>query len=292
MTGSILDMTAPVVTPPIEVQSPAAQTPATHLPVTGSFIGDGGTLHFAHAATHLPQELHSSITGFQARFEGKTVGDVFKSYSELEGSFTQLKGSRAVPEAATLESYGITRPEGVNDDYWNEASPKIQNFITKAHAAGIGKGEFSKLFEDYGQSLLDDQKRAEVQTQAAKQESYNELMNVWGAEFEPKRQTTFNHVKSVLQEIGAADSPHTAALMNNPVFIQMMHNQALKTAPGITQVPNGATPSPVSSAEQGLDIMHNPQNPYHEKFVAESRQGGGPTVDFVMKLRSSVRQVR
>lgn len=291
MTEDTTVMESPAPAPAAEPAPAETPAPTPSAPPTGSFIGDGGTLHFEHAASALPKDLHGNIDGFKARFEGKTVGDLFKSYNELEGQFTQLKQSRAVPESATLEAYGINRPESLSEDIWKQDSPKIEKFVQLAHESGIGKEEFGKLFNAYAETLAADYQQAEDAAREAKQSAFNELVDAWGSEFDARRQTAANHVDAVLRQLDLpADSPHVRALFDNPAFIRIMHHQARETGEGDTTLPPGAAPSVLSGAEKAHDIMTNPANPLHEKFVQESKQGGGPTIDYVQKLRSNMRR--
>lgn len=290
---------APAVTTtagtPTTVAAPApAAAPAAAPTVQTGFLGENGTLNFQHAAGYLPKELHGAIDGFQARFEGKTVGDVLKSYNALEGEYSTLKGARAVPEKATLDAYGIAKPEALSDDLWTADSPKIAKFVEIAHAAGIGKDEFGKLFGAYAETLVADHTAADTAAREAKQAAYNQLVDAWGAEFEPKRETAFNHVLSEFTQLGInpEGNADAIALMNNPLFIRFAHAQAAKLGEGSTTLPPGASPVTLSDGEKALDIMNNPQNPMHAKFLQETKEGKGPTIDYVERLRSKIRQPR
>lgn len=286
---------APAAGTPTTVPAPApAAAPAAAPTVQTGFLGENGTLNFQHAAGYLPKELHGKIDGLQARFEGKTVADVINSYTSLEGEYSQLKGARAVPEKATLDAYGIAKPEALSDDLWNADAPKIGKFVEIAHAAGIGKEEFGKLFGAYAETLVADHTAIATAAREAKQAAYNNLVDAWGAEFEPKRETAFNHVLAEFTQLGInpEGNPDAIALMNNPLFIRFAHAQAAKLGEGSTTLPPGAQPTTMSDGERALDIMNNPQNPMHEKFLQETKEGKGPTIDYVERLRSKVRPPR
>lgn len=281
--------TPPAPAPSTEPSAPSVEPQPPGEQPQGSFVGEGNRLDFAHASAHLPKELHGKIDGYQARFQDKTVGDLFQSYSEAEAQLTQLMQSNAVPDAPTLEAYGIGKPEGLDDDSWKAESPKIEELAAKAHELGIGKEKFAGLFATYIEQANAEAQSAEAQRGEQRAQHEARLRQAWGAEFSAHAETAANHINAEAAALGlSSDDPMVQQLLENPVFFQMVHRHATKTNEGSTTLPTG-TATTVSAPDQARDIMTNPANPLHEKFIQQSAQGGGDVVDMVAKMRSSLK---
>lgn len=278
---------APTPAAPAPAAAPTQATPA-------AFLGEGLVMNFEGLAPHLQTpEQRSRIDGLKDRFDGKPVTEFLEAYGNLEGDYTRIKQATSLPDAPTLDAYGITKPEGIEDAAWQAEVPKIEGVLKIAHEAGIGKQGFAKLRDWFNEQ---EAAAAEAQVEAAKTQradAYNNLVDAWGNEFDAKRETASNFTNGVLQSLQLTpDDPNVKALFNNPAFIRIMHHEATdpKRGPveGSTTLPAGAT-SPISPAEEASRIATDPTHPLHEKFIEESKRGGGPTIDHVERLRSKVR---
>lgn len=299
MEESILSPTpapAPAVAPAAE-PTPSSEPPAQATPQNTpppSFLGEGMAMNFEGLASLMEPEHRGAIDGLKDRFDGKPITEFVNSYRELEKNHTELSQRSSAPAEATLEAYGITKPEGIADDVWNKESAKTQEFIKDAHEAGVTKAGFQKLYSRYIASETAAQEQAATAQREAITTAQKELSNEWGTEYGAKLETTNNSFSEALAELGIdrGSSEQVTALENNPVFIRYAHLQAVKLAEaqgkteGNTTMPNGSTSTQLSGAEQAADIMTNPANPMHTKFMEQSAAGGGDVVDFVQSLRA------
>lgn len=286
--------TAPAAAPVVPATPTPAPSSPTAMPADGpassaSFISQEGKFDWSQASSALPQELHGHIDGFEARFKDKGPADVLQSFVELETEFTQSKQKNAVPEEATLEAYGITKPEGMADDAWKSASGDLEPFLAKAKEVGLGKEGFQQMYGEFVALEMGREKAQEEAKVAARGEAEKTLQELWKGEYASKGETALNHITNKFNELNIPlDHPDAKALLDNPFYVMTMHDAATSMGEDSTVAGEGVTANPMSNAEKGLDIMNNPDNPLHQKFKDESGRGGGPTIDYVQSLRSKM----
>lgn len=292
--------TASETPPPAAVSTlspPAAVLPPGHAQTPTAFLGEGMTMHFEGLAPFMEPDHRAAIDGLKARFDGKPITEFVTSYREAEKALTELRQSAAAPPEPTLQAYGITQPEGLDDQTWAAESAKAQEFIKDAHAAGVTKAGFQSLYNRYLQTEQAAQQDRDTASREAKTAAQQALAKEWGAEYPAKLETTNQTFAAALQELNIerADNPDVIALENNPVFIRYAHQMAVKLAEasgqveGTTTMPRSAVATQLSGPELAMDIMSNPANPLHAKFLEQSKSGGGDVIDHVQKLRAKMK---
>ncbi len=280
------DPATPPTEPPAAPAEPSTPPPAA---TDSAFIGPDNAINYDVAGDHLPPELRGSIDGFKERLP--TVPDLFKAYKEAETELTRVKQAAAeVPKEATLDAYGIQRPDGIDDETWKSQEEFMQPYVEIAHQGGMSKEAFGELVNHFNEQATQSIEAQQTADREAKDAARNQLLEAWGDEFNARLETTQRHTEAVLNSLDIpVDSKEAEALMNNSAFIQIMHRMAPRE--GSAAVPAGAS-TPVSKAEQGEAIMTDPNHPLHQKFLDESRQGGGPTIDYVESLRKGMTRPR
>lgn len=261
------------------------------------FLGEGMTMNFEGLAGHMEPDQRAGIDGLKARFDGKPITELVNSYREAEKTLTELRQTSAAPSEATLDAYGIQKPEGIADDVWTAESAKAQEFINAAHAAGVTKAGFQSLYNRYIAAESASHEASETAARESKTAAQQALSKEWGTEYSAKLESTDKAFSSALQElnIDRTDNADVAALENNPAFIRYAHLMAHKLADasgqneGSTQMPNGSVATQLSGPELAMDIMSNPSNPMNAKFKQQSAAGGGDVVDYVQNMRSKMR---
>lgn len=218
--------------------------------------------------------------GTLRKFEGVPIGDVLKSYGELEkkiGQRVQPPGENAKPEDVAAwrkitgapekpDDYKIEKPADMPPELWNDGLAK--GFAELAHKHALPPSAVQEIAKWWNaqQSELYGQAIGQAEAQAAQQ--IEALKGEWGESFGPNVQAASRIAKLANLPI---DDP---SIGDNPAVIRALHAVSLLVSEDKQMPASGGGPV-LTYDQQADDIQQNPANPlyadYHGKF-GEARQ--------------------
>lgn len=202
-------------------------------------------------------DLVKSLRHFQQVASGKLDGMVKipgeDATPEEKAAFYKARG---VPEDPT--GYEIQKPEGELAEYYNE--DQVQAFAKEAHEKGLSKDEVSWLV-NYQLGKAKEAAEAEAAEGRAFLEERDKILRT---AFGNQVDVEVNNAKRVLLTIDPSFDLEQVQFLPPKLLIGLAHFSR-KMAPdqlvSQTQVENRLTP-----ADQGRDIIHNPNNPDYEAY--------------------------
>ena len=257
--GSANSSADPAATP----VSPSADVPSTDF---RTFVTADGTIanpegFFGKESSHLskrftsPQALAKSYVSLERQLSNSNkVAVPNENSTEEEWNAFYTKAGR--PEKP--EEYGLTAPEGVAKQVWNEQ--EVKDFSGLAHKLGLSKKSANALVSWQAERLS---KAYEAQSQMADQaktQAVDSLKKEWGGDFDKN----VDLAKKAAQTFGG-DELLSHPLSNDPAFIKAMARAGAaisedKLAGGRGSGPAASDPSSVR--EEIGQIMSDRSNPY------------------------------
>lgn len=250
--------------------SPAVEAPAVESPVveSPSIFADGYKF-----ADNWAEQYEGLNPASLAKFNGKEVIDLARSYGELEKmigkkqeGLVKLPGEGAseeeirafysalgVPESP--DAYEITPPDFAEELGWNpDALGPIKETAAKHGVTGAALNALiatqAQIEKDQYEALL-----AEQEAQVAA------LRNEWGANFE-------RNVTLAKRAADAAGIPADNPKLNDPDILRAFANLGAKISEGsLGQIQ--PTSTGMNAASEARDIQTNPDNPLHKAYRGE-----------------------
>lgn len=210
-----------------------------------------------------------------------SVADLAKSYVHLRGTGPGYPGENATTDEiarfrqlakvpASPAEYGIQKPENLPPGMeWNESF--LGEMAAVAHKHHIPAPAFQALVQA---QLTHAQTHAQTteSTRAAEIKAAQDgLVAEWRGDYENNLATVRHLTSRYAERAGIAeDSPHLAALMNNPDFARIVHQVSTLTAEDGIRAPSGMgdlrTPRQIAN-----DIMAGKDAQWGEKYMAGDR---------------------
>lgn len=208
-----------------------------------------------------------------AKFNGKEVADLARSYGELEKKIGQkTEGMVKMPTASSTpeelaafhrslgvpespDAYEITPPDFAEELGWNPES--LGPIKETAQKHGVTGAALNALIATQAEI-----EKAQYEEAVAEQEAaVTALRNEWGANFD--RNVTL--AKRAADAAGiAADNPK----LNDPEILRAFANLGGKISEGQLGAVN-AVSGGMSAADEARDIQTNPENPLYKAYRGE-----------------------
>ncbi|MEG0334048.1 MAG: hypothetical protein RR506_06525 [Akkermansia sp.] len=248
----------------------------TPLPATETklSVGEDGSL---------PEGWYKSLgEGNEGLAKFKNIQDVVKSYAGLEklasGKLPNYPTAESTPEQIAafheltgvpkgIEGYNLKAPQDLPEGMtWDE--DVVKAYAEAAHKAHMPKEAFEAMkavqikIEGERMQLEEAGRIKQLQDDSAS------LKKEWGNDFQAKLETSKKVFSRIVQSAGLdVKSPDVIELQNSISFIKMLHamsktmleDSALTSAGGAGQTFSGGR-------ERALDIIKNPDNPFHKRY--------------------------
>lgn len=242
-------------------------------------IGHGDWLTEGKFSTGISGRLSDDLkpyAGSIQKFEGVPIGDVLKSYGELEkklGQRVQPPGAEAKPEEIAawrktvgapekVDGYDIKRPDDMPEQLWNE--PLVNSFkelALKHHLPPAAAADMVNWWNGQQKAALESYQRdAEAQAQAVT----SDLKKEWGESYD----ANLNGARRVaaLAKLDIQDPE----IGDNPAVIRALHSMAALVSED-RQVQGGSGNGPsLTARQQADDIQTNKSNPYYDDYQGKN----------------------
>lgn len=221
-------------------------------------------------SSRLPDDLKPYSVTIQ-KFEGTPIGDVLKSYGELEKKL----GQRAAPpkpdakpeEVAAWrkvtgapdkpEGYEIKRPDDVPAEMWSDDLVKgFAEVAHKHHLSPAAAAELVKWWNDQQKGAFE---RAQQASEAETTTQIQGLKTEWGEKF-PVNIAAAQRVAG-LAKIDVNDP----AVGNNPAVIRALHAMSVLISDDKQVTGGGAAPN-LTMKQQADAIQNDPANPWYADY--------------------------
>ncbi len=167
------------------------------------------------------------------------------------------------PQTEGEASSDPTQPEAAPADYaldlgeyWGGTDQLRGNINTRAQEAGITAEQGSRFVS----SVIADM-HAEEQARLAA--GAQQLRADWGEQYNSNVKATQEFISRAAQ--GAGLSPQQVALLNSREGFLLMNS--IRQGLGESRATSSSSTTPPNSRDQARDMLHNPNNPYHEALT-------------------------
>lgn len=242
----------PPVTPPAD--PPAAPQPPSLLNPDGSLAENWASIlgdEFAPHADQLAQFKH--VSGLAKSYVHlRSHGPAYPDEGAAPEDVTRFHALARVPVDGTLEAYGIQVPEAASPE-----DRKVYETLAKvAHENHLSGPGFAAVVKEY--QRLQSEQIAEIQGRIdqARQAAKDELVTSWRGDFSQNASIVRHLTATLAGQVGVPpDSPHLAALADNPAFAKiMLEVSKLRAEDGIrTPAGFGDLRSPMEQANAIMD---------------------------------------
>jgi hypothetical protein len=202
---------------------------------TAQSIGHGDWLVEGKFATGLSGRLTDDLKPYEGsikKFEGTPIGDVLKSYGELEkklGQRVQPPGEGAKPEEIANwrklvgtperpEDYKIAKPENVPAELWNEELAK--GFSGIAHELHLSPAQANKLAGWWNGQQMTAYQKMQQDAEGAGAAEMQALKSEWGGKFDSNLHAARRVAAAAKLDI------NDPAIGNNPTVIRALHSMS------------------------------------------------------------------
>jgi hypothetical protein len=209
----------------------------------------------------------------QQRLLGKKADAVIvpneKSTPEEWQAFRSKIG---IPENA--DAYAVKPkdlPQGVE---WNQqAEAQAKEFNTFAHEKGLTPAQAEALLSWDIQRGMQAAQQAEAQAKAEYENNKKALAEAWGDKFD----TNMAVVKRACQVTGL--DPNSKGLSDPAVVVALERFARMVSDDKI--VSSDSTSTFMAGKAKGIDIIKNPQNPYHQRYMAGDQEINKLVLDLI-----------
>lgn len=259
-------------------------------PFYKNWFGEDGNFTEKEWASNLPEDLQPYSNTFS---KYKSINELMHGFGNLSRMATgkglqplppnasdqlkqefaeQMRKANGVPENPS--DYGVSRPEEVPEELWNEdRASKFAEVLHKHHAPPeLVKELFALNTADTLAAIQDAETRAQVKVE----ESVQELQKEWGDEFEA------NKMKARRGAATLGLDPDNDPVFEHPGFVKAMVKLTNMVSEDRLVSGDDDSSSGQSDLQKALDIMQNPSNPLHAAFHDPKH----PQHDFAVKQRS------
>ena len=210
-----------------------------------------------------------------------SVSDLAKSYVHLRGTGPGYPGENATTDEiarfrqlakvpASPAEYGIQKPDNLPPGMeWNESF--LSQMADVAHKNHIPAPAFQALVQAQLAHAQTHAQSTESTRAAEIKAAQDGLVAEWRGDYENNLATVRHLTSRYAERAGIPeDSPHLAALMNNPDFARIVHQVSTLTAEDGIRAPSGMgdlrTPRQIAN-----DIMAGKDAQWGEKYMAGDR---------------------
>lgn len=224
-----------------------------------------------------------------AKFGGKSVHDLAKSYGELQqlmgkrqDGLVKLPGEGATPEEIAAyrkavgvpespDGYALELPEGME-----LREDVLANLRGKAHELGITPAQLSALVQFQAETEQTELARWQAEHEDATNKAREDLRREWGPRFETK----LHDAKRVAETFGLRqDHP---ALQDAEVLRALALGASVISSDKLAG--NETVTRTLSPENAAIDIQRNPSNPLHEAYRDSSHPNHQAAVAQVRRL--------
>lgn len=241
---------------------------------TPSPIGHNDWLTEGKFSTGLSGRLPDDLKPYEGsikKFEGTSIGDVLKSYGELEkklGSRVAPPGPDAKPEEIAAwrktvgapekpDDYKIEKPENVPAEMWN--AELVKGFQGVAHELHLSPAQAGKLAEWWNGQQMGAHQKFQQDAAANREALAGTLKTEWGDKYEA-------NLKGAQYVAGLAKiDVNDPEIGDNPAVIKALASVAALISED-KQVTGGQGGSTLTYKQQAEDISTNKSNPRYDDY--------------------------
>lgn len=234
----------------------------------GEWLVDG---KFAPGLSGRLSEDLRPYAGSIRKFEGTPIQDVLKSYGELEkklGQRMQPPGAEARPEEVAAwrknlgvpekpDGYGISRPEEVPVELWNEEL--VRGFSAVAHKHHIPAAAAQELVQWWNGQQMSAITRHQADAANGREALVQGLQREWGERYEANLQGAQRVAAMARLDV------NDPSIGDNPAMIRALHAMASLVSED-RQETGGSGALRLTRGQQADDIQTNKSNPLYDDY--------------------------